>query len=348
MHRWVSSIRSAEGRSCRSFRAPGLAAALGLQYQPFDMTGLPEAMIVPAKAEALLVSDRGPLVRSLRDALERVGFDVISADTGALGLVRARDDSPDLVIVDLALADIAALEFCESLRRDPAFTPSTPLVVVSPGTISPEERLAALRAGAWDCVPGPPDPQELLLKADTYVRSKLDADRATSQGLIDPVTGLYNRQGLARRARELGAHAFRAHDALACVALSVDFDPARQQTPEEMRPAIVRCGQALRAIGRPSDPIGRLAANEFAVLAPATDAPGALKMAERLTRALQEATLQSGVLAVAPEVSAGYEAVTNLAYAPLGPVELLARATGAMREARVHRPGTIRRFHEAG
>jgi diguanylate cyclase (GGDEF)-like protein len=205
-----------------------------------------------------------------------------------------------------------------------------------------------LRAGGWDCIPGPPDPEELLLKADTYVRSKLDADRAMSQGLVDPVTGLYNRQGFARRAREMGAHAFRSHDSLACVALSLDFETEDEHapSPEELRPTIVRCGQALQAIGRPSDPIGRLATNEFAVLAPATDAKGAEKMAERLTKALQEATENAGLCARVTDVSAGYEAVTNLAYAPIGPVELLARATGAMRQARVQRPGTIRRFHE--
>jgi diguanylate cyclase (GGDEF)-like protein len=312
------------------------------------MTVNSEAVTGPAKAEALVVSDRGPLVRALRDSLERAGYDVIWADSGAVGVSRGRDDSPDMVIVDLELKDMESFEFCQILRSEPAFTASTPMIMISTETISREQRLCALRAGAWDLVSGPPDPEELLLKADTYVRAKLDADRATSQGLIDPVTGLYNRQGLARRARELGAHAFRAHDALACVALSVEFDPGNSHhlSPEEIRPAIVRCGEALRAIGRPSDPIGRMAANEFAVLAPATDAVGAHKMAERLSRALQEATAHAGLPVELPDVSAGYEAVTNLAYAPIGPVELLARAAGAMREARIHRPGTIRRFHE--
>lgn len=314
------------------------------------MTVHPQVPTGPARAEVLLVSGRGPLVRALRDSLERAGYDVIWAHTAALGVSRGRDDSPDLVMVDLELGDMTSFEFCQTLRRDPAFAPSTPIVVVATEEISREQRLCALRAGAWDVLPGPPDPEELLLKADIYVRAKLDADRATSQGLIDPVTGLYNRIGLARRARELGAQAFRTHDALACVALSVDFDPAKGLllSPEEMRPAIVRCGAALRAIGRPSDPIGRLAANEFAVLAPATDAIGAQKLAERLAHALQEATVDTEVPAAASEVSGGYEAVTNLAYAPIGPVELLARAAGAMREARVHRPGTIRRFQEQG
>jgi diguanylate cyclase (GGDEF)-like protein len=315
-----------------------------------DMENAPplSPMPAPAKAEALLVSDRGPLVRSLRESLERAGYDVIWAHSGRLGMTHARDDSPDLVLVDFELEDMPAFEFCQALRDDPEFTRSTPLMVVSTDMLPREQRLSALRAGAWDCVTGSPDPEELLLKADTYVHSKLDADRATSQGLIDPVTGLYNRQGLARRARELGAHAFRSHDALACVALSVDFERADegQPSPDEMRPAIVKCGQALQAIGRPSDPIGRLAVNEFAILAPATDASGAQRMAERLTRALHDATSHAGLAARVTEVSVGYEAVPNLAYAPIGPVELLARATGAMRQARVQRPGTIRRFHE--
>ena len=312
------------------------------------MNAVPDIVLQPAKAEALLVSDRGPLVRALRESLERSGYDVIWAHTGRLGLIRAHEDSPDVIVVDLELEDVPALEFCHSLRCDPAFTACTPILAVSTDLISNEQRLATIRAGAWDVVPGPPDPEELILKADTFVRAKLDADRASTQGLVDPVTGLYNRQGLARRAREMGAQAFRTHDALACVALSVDFDPAdeRRLSPEELRPAIMRCGEVLRAIGRPSDPIGRLAANEFAVLAPATDAAGAQRMAERMTRALLDAAEQAGVPARAPDVSAGFEAVTNLAYAPIGPVELLARATGAMREARVHRPGSIRRFHE--
>ncbi|MBI4502661.1 MAG: diguanylate cyclase [Gemmatimonadetes bacterium] len=302
----------------------------------------------PAKAEALLVSDRGPLVRSLRVALERAGYDVIWAHTGEIGLARSREYSPDLVVADVELADVPVLEWCASLRKESSLAPSTPVMVVSTEPISREQRLAALRSGAWDCVPGPPDPEELLLKADLYVRSKLDVDRAESVGLIDPMTGLYNRQGLARRARELGAHAFRTHDALACVALSVDFESpvANQVPPEELRPAIMRCARALQAAGRPSDPIGRMAPSEFAVLAPATDAAGAQKMAERMTRTLQEATGQNDAQVRVPEITAGYEAVTNLAYAPIGPVELLARATGALRQARSERSGTIRRFTE--
>src|SRR5205085_5877683 len=86
---------------------------------------------VPAKAEALLVSDRGPLVRSLRESLERAGYDMIWAHSGRLGLTHARDDSPDLVLVDFELEDMPVFDFCQALRDDPEFTRTTPLMVVS-------------------------------------------------------------------------------------------------------------------------------------------------------------------------------------------------------------------------
>src|SRR5881409_763312 len=81
-------------------------------------------------------------------------------------------------------------------------------------------------AGAWECIAPPHDADEILLKIGAYVHAKLDADRARSEGLLDSATRLYNRQGLARRARELGAQAYRDHGALACVVFALDIDPS--------------------------------------------------------------------------------------------------------------------------
>src|SRR5439155_932153 len=101
-----------------------------------------------------------------------------------------------------------------------------------------------------------------------------DRDRARSEGLLDPLSGLYNRQGLARRARELGSQAFREHGALACVAVALDLeqDSAGLAAEETDGAAVVRCVNALKSSPRLSDIVGRLSATEFAVLAPDTDA----------------------------------------------------------------------------
>src|SRR5881396_955432 len=76
--------------------------------------------------------------------------------------------------------------------------------------------------GAWDCLGLPLDTEELLLKLETFMHVKLEADRVREEGSIEDTSGLYTARGLERRARELVADAFRRHAALACVALAAE------------------------------------------------------------------------------------------------------------------------------
>src|SRR5256885_615433 len=115
------------------------------------------------------------------------------------------------------------LEICRALRHDAEFAPDAPIIIVSSDHATRQQRIDALRAGAWEYLGQPLDAEHLLLKLDTFTRVKRAADRAREDGLVDQVTGLYNLRGLARRARELGAQASRLNAALACVALAPDF-----------------------------------------------------------------------------------------------------------------------------
>lgn len=299
---------------------------------------------------ALFASDREQSSNWLQNLLSSEGYAVLSERTGRHTLERARATEPDLIVIDADLADMAGLELCRVLRNDPRITSSTPIFLAIPEPATREQRVAALRAGAWDCVAPPHDADELILKIAAYVRAKLDADRARAEGLLDPVTGLYNRQGLARRARELGSQAFRDHGPLACVVFALDVAPATAPGAHESMPSlVVRCVHALKSSARPSDVIGRLSASEFAVLAPATDASGARRLAERLSNALQAAAASDtpsppGLAAL--RVRCGYEAVSNVGYAPIEPVDLLVRASTALRTGKPEPGGWIRRFEQ--
>src|SRR3989449_11568840 len=123
---------------------------------------------------------------------------------------------------------MSGIELCRALCTDARIPSSTPVFIALPESESREQRLAALREGAWECISPPHDPDEIVLKANAYVRGKLESDRTRAEGLLDPQTGLYNHQGLARRARELASQAFREHSALACVALVLDRSEERR------------------------------------------------------------------------------------------------------------------------
>jgi len=214
------------------------------------------------------------------------------------------------------------------------------------------QRLAALRAGAWECITPPHDADEILLKLGAYVRAKLDADRARAEGLLDSVTGLYNRQGLARRARELGSQAFREHAPLACVVLAVDLEPHELAHGQAGSGIVGRCVQALKTAARLSDVIGRLSPTEFAVLAPGTDAAGARRLAERLASSVSAPGMigmpasTGSAASPSPRVRCGYEAVANVGYAPIEPVDLLVRAAAAVRTGKTDSGSWLRRFDE--
>lgn len=296
----------------------------------------------------LLAGDGQEATRWLRDLLESNGYAVLQERSARHAMERARTTEPDVIVVDAELPDMAGVDVCRALRGDPRVSSSTPILLSIRDPATRAQRLAALRAGAWECITPPHDADEILLKVGAYVHAKLDADRARAAGLLDAATGLYNRQGLARRARELGSQAFRDHGPLACVVLALDMDPAEPAVgPAGATAHLGRYVQAIKAAARLSDVIGRLSATEFAVLAPGTDAAGARRLAERLAGSVSGATLATGTGPLAtPRVRCGYEAVANVGYAPIEPVDLLVRAAAAVRTGRADSGGWLRRFDE--
>jgi two-component system cell cycle response regulator len=220
--------------------------------------------------------------------------------------------------------------------------------VTSPGHSSRQERLDAMRAGAWDFLGSALDSEELPLRLDAYVRAKFDADRLRDDSLMDQNTGLYNVQGLARRSRELGSLAFRHHEPFACVVLSpvVVGPPGDAAADSAFLASVERLGKAIRERGRVSDATGRLGPHEFAIIAHGTDEAGALRMAERLTEELRAAS-PNGRGPV--KVAGGYDVVPDYHESPIDPSEMLARATKAMRLSRSDTGGKwIRQFEPNG
>lgn len=252
-----------------------------------------------------------PPERANRAVLESEHYAVVHVHTGALAIEWARELRPDTVILEADLPDLPAIEVCRRLRADLRLGHKMPILLFAAETPSGEERVAGLRAGAWDFVRRPADADELSLTVRTYVQAKRNIDLAVAEEIPDPETGLLTRGALARRARELGAVMARTRGALACVVFALDGAPADP-----------RLTRMVAHSARSSDVVGALGPGEFAVLAPGTDEEGAVKLAQRVGRTLSE---------VGATLKAGCHAVANLKYSPMDPVELLTRAAAAVR-----------------
>ena len=116
----------------------------------------------------LIVEDEAPLVTLLRYNLEREGFAVLDAQDGEEALAIAREQKPDLVLLDWMLPLMSGIELCRQLRRNPE-TRALPVVML---TARGEEgnKLRGLDSGADDYVTKPFSPSELVARIRAVLR----------------------------------------------------------------------------------------------------------------------------------------------------------------------------------
>src|SRR5438874_3837641 len=344
-HRSVSSPAGAPAAHRIVLKGNGLRRRdMGARVMRTD-TAMLDTTGAGRRPTVLIASHQESSSRSLESILGPNGYTVLKAYTAPQTLERARRGQPDAIILDATLPDQDPLEICRALRHDAEFAPDAPIIIVSSDHATRQQRIEALRAGAWEYLGQPLDAEHLLLKLETFTRVKRAADRAREDGLVDQVTGLYNLRGLARRARELGAQASRLNAALACVALAPDFGDSTpgSEPPDAVLEAVVaQLAGAFRATGRISDALGRLGRTEFAVVASGADAGGAVRLAERLASAVTDGprdSLGTDLTAKAPfRLRAGYSVVSDARVPSADPADTILGAASALQLARAE-PG---------
>jgi two-component system response regulator MprA len=114
----------------------------------------------------LVVEDDDGVRESLRRALTLGGWEVLSAEGGQVGLFKARNEHPDVIVLDIGMPDIDGLEVCSALRRDGNRTPI--LMLTAREAVS--DRIAGLDAGADDYLPKPFDVGELQARLRALMR----------------------------------------------------------------------------------------------------------------------------------------------------------------------------------
>ncbi len=127
----------------------------------------------------LVIEDEKDLQQVLEFNLRKSGYDVLASLCGQEGLRLAREQRPDLVLLDLMLPDIAGTEVCRLLRQD-ATTKEIPIMIL---TAKGEEidRVVGFELGADDYIVKPFSVRELLLRIRAVLR-RCDPDEEEDSG----------------------------------------------------------------------------------------------------------------------------------------------------------------------
>ncbi len=119
-------------------------------------------------SHVLIVEDEPDLRALVAHHVEAAGHTYSEAETAAEALKCARQQRPDLVILDLMLPDGSGVDVCRNLRAMPNLS-KVPVIMVTALAAEPE-RVTGFEAGADDYVTKPFSVRELMLRISAVLR----------------------------------------------------------------------------------------------------------------------------------------------------------------------------------
>ena len=110
----------------------------------------------------LLVDDSSTVLMMERMILAAERFDIVTASNGREGQEKAKQEMPDLILMDIVMPHVNGLEACKALRADPATRHIPIILVTTRGEAQTMEQ--GYENGCNDYVTKPVNSAELLTK----------------------------------------------------------------------------------------------------------------------------------------------------------------------------------------
>jgi DNA-binding response OmpR family regulator len=114
--------------------------------------------------KVLIIEDDISIAELERDYLEINGFEVAIENTGDKGLLKAKQNMYDLIILDLMLPNIDGFEICRQIRS----LKNTPIIIVS-AKKEDIDKIRGLGLGADDFMTKPFSPSELVARVKAHI-----------------------------------------------------------------------------------------------------------------------------------------------------------------------------------
>lgn len=112
------------------------------------------------KGKILVVDDEVYILHILDFSLGAEGFDVISANNGELAIEKAKQEQPDLIVLDIMMPVLDGYETCRRLKQQPE-TKEIPVVLLTAKGRDVDKRVG-FEAGAIDYIVKPFSPSRLI------------------------------------------------------------------------------------------------------------------------------------------------------------------------------------------
>jgi CheY-like chemotaxis protein len=117
------------------------------------------------RTKLLLIDDDKLLLRFFWDFADQHQFQPLIAADGAFGIALAKEERPDVILLDVVMPHMDGYEVCRQMRADPDLK-DTPIIIVT-ATTDPDLTLKSLQAGATLAMEKTVDADRLLHAINT-------------------------------------------------------------------------------------------------------------------------------------------------------------------------------------
>lgn len=280
----------------------------------------------PGALRALVVDDDAATRMTLQALLLRGGYQVTCAENGVVGMERALEFQPQIMVVDWVMPEMNGLELTRTLRQTRMGRNIYIIVLTSH---EDEERLVeAFEAGVDDYMVKPLKPRVLearLRAGQRLIRLQKDLEaereeirryaaelgvsnrRLQEVALTDSLTGFPNRRYAMARIGQEWAIALRSERPLSCMLIDVDYFRQINETygHDVADQVLEQTARAIRECMRAQDVVCRTGGDEFLIICPDTTLEQAMACAQRVCAGVAAVPLQAGQLRLKSSISIG-------------------------------------------
>jgi len=125
------------------------------------------------RAKILLVDDDADFVAATKVVLESKPYEVIVASDGDEGLRKAREEKPDLILLDIIMPVKDGFTAAEQLKKDPQLSQIPTLMLTGFATKGTETSIPVSRGFTLeteDYIDKPVSPEELLARVEKHLK----------------------------------------------------------------------------------------------------------------------------------------------------------------------------------
>ena len=131
---------------------------------------------LPMAYKVLVIEDNTDCRELFATIIRHLGFQVIEADDGEVGVQKALAEKPDLIFMDLGMPSMSGIEATGCLRES-AVTKDVPIIIFT-AWMAQDHREAALRFGAREVISKPVSLYQLQTLLLRYFPTPTEASQA--------------------------------------------------------------------------------------------------------------------------------------------------------------------------